>query len=46
MSHRDSGRTAGAAFRFARRAKAQTYPELACGRRCRFVVLGLEVGER
>ena len=46
MPRRDSGRTAGAALRVAERAKARTYPELARGRRCRLVVLGLEVGGR
>ena len=40
------GRTAGAALRVAERAKAWTYPELACRRRCRLVVLGFAVGRR
>ena len=35
-----------AALRVAERAKARTYPELASGRRCRLVVLGIEVGGR
>ena len=46
MPRRDSGRTAGAALRVAERAKARAYPELASGRRCRLVVLGIEVGGR
>ena len=47
MPRRDSGRTAGAALRLAERAKARIlYPELACGRRCRLDVLGLEIGGR
>ena len=46
MPRRDSGRTAGAALRVAERAKVRTYPELASGRRCRLVVLGIEVGGR
>ena len=33
-------------MRVAERANARTYPELARGRRCRLVVLGLEVGGR
>ena len=46
MPRRDSGRTSGAALRAAECAKARIHPELACGRRCRLVVLGLEVGAR
>ncbi|OLP73342.1 hypothetical protein AK812_SmicGene47449 [Symbiodinium microadriaticum] len=38
--------TAGAALAEARRAKERTYPEFADARRCRLVVLGLEVGGR
>ena len=37
----------GVAVRTAdRRKRRQTYPELDCGRRCRLVVFGLEVGGR
>ena len=40
------GTFAGAALRDARRRKEQTYPELLRSRRCKLVVLGLEVGGR
>ena len=40
------GTFAGAALRDARRRKEQTYPELLRSRRCKWVVLGLEVGGR
>ena len=40
------GSTAGAALAEARRAKERTYPEFGDARRCRLVVLGLEVGGR
>ena len=43
---RRRGSTAGAALAEARRAKERTYPEFADARRCRLVVLGLEVGGR
>ena len=40
------GTYAGAALHDARRSKARTYPELLNNRRCRLVVLGIEVGGR
>ena len=40
------GSTVGAALAEARRAKERTFPEFADARRCRLVVLGLEVGGR
>ena len=43
---RESRRTAGAALRYARRAKERTYPELCNSGRCRLVVLGIETGGR
>ena len=43
---RRGGTFAGAALRDARRRKEQTYPELLRSRRCKLVVLGLEVGGR
>ena len=38
--------TTGAALRIARRAKERTYPELLRAKRCRLVVLGIELGGR
>ena len=46
VPRRRRGSTAGAALAEARRAKERTYPEFADARRCRLVVLGLEVGGR
>ena len=40
------GTYAGAALQDARRSKGRTYPELLHNRRCRLVVLGIEVGGR
>ena len=40
------GTFAGAALQDARRTKERTYPELLRNRRCRVVVLGIEVGGR
>ena len=40
------GTFAGAALKDARRTKERTYPELLRNRRCRLVVLGIEVGGR
>ena len=40
------GTFAGAALQDARRTKERTYPELLRNRRCRLVVLGIEVGGR
>ena len=40
------GTYAGAALHDARRSKERTYPELLNNRRCRLVVLGIEVGGR
>ena len=40
------GTFAGAALRDGRRRKDETYPELLRSRRCKWVVLGLEVGGR
>ena len=40
------GTSAGAALQDARRTKERTYPELLRNRRCRLVVLGIEVGGR
>ena len=41
-----AGRYAGAAVQDARRAKERTYPELLQTRRCKLVVLAIEVGGR
>ena len=41
-----AGRSAGAAVQDARRAKERTYPELLQTRRCKLVVLAIEVGGR
>ena len=41
-----AGIYAGAALQDARRNKERTYPELVRNRRCRLVVLGIEVGGR
>ena len=43
---RQRGTFAGAALRDARRRKEQTHPELLRSRRCKLVVLGLDVGGR
>ena len=40
------GRTAGAAWLTARRAKKRTYPELCRSNRCRLTVIALEIGGR
>ena len=46
VPRRRGGTFAGAALRDARRRKEQTYPELLRSRRCKLVVLGLEVEGR
>lgn len=43
---RRAGAFAGAALHAARRSKERTYPELVTSRRCKLVVLGIEVGGR
>ena len=45
-SGKKPGTYAGAALHDARRSKERTYPELLNNRRCRLVVLGIEVGGR